>query len=117
MRSLTASRPFFSIKRKARTFARLPQPAPAKFRPLRPKCDIPSRSVRLFFLCYPEQRISSDPCLSVSLGLPSRLSSPLHSKFVKLFPAFFVFTSSCPGVSCDQDRQTRPTPHEHHGLG
>src|SRR5437763_13105448 len=116
MRSLTASRPFFSIKRKARTFARLPRPAPTKFRPLRPKCDIPLRSVRLFFLCYPEQRISSDPCLSVTLGC--RACCPFH--FTRNSSNFSLLSSSLPlaarRVSCDQDRRSRPTPHEHHRL-
>src|SRR6266705_2960584 len=99
MRSLTASPPFFSTKRKARTFARLLQPAPTKLHPLWPDRGMPLGGFRLFFLYYLEQRISSHPDSSVYLASArstrnqADCSHPFTLNFVKLFPTFFVFTS------------------------
>src|SRR6267154_1032923 len=102
MRSLTASPPFFSIKRKARRFARLPRPAPTRFRPLGQSDGIPLGGFRRFVLYDLEQRVSSHPDSSVYLASArsrrnqADCSHPFTLNFVKLFRAFFVFTSSCP---------------------
>src|SRR6266581_1678917 len=100
MRSLTASPPFFSIKRKARRLARLPRPAPTRFRPLGQSDGIPLGGFRLFFLYYLEQRISSHPDSSIYLASArstrNQACCPRHFtlNFFKLLPTFFVFTSS-----------------------
>src|SRR5258706_40586 len=108
MRSLTAFPPFFSKKRKAWKFTRLPQPAPTKFPPLAG----PRRSLERFSPFHPVYSMRTTEAHDrQSL---CRIPLPRHPPRALRRAAYVSGLSKNRKTNPDRVRQgTRPTPDSH----